>query len=320
MQNTEINPYTIKTDRLFWEKYRPQTLDEMILPNRIRTVVKHGIQTNMLFVGTPGIGKTTLARILVQKHPHIVKSAKLGVDVLRNDVLSFCQTIVSGVFDTDAKPNIKVVYLEEFDGASKQLQEELRAFIEQFEHKVRFIATANNASKIIDAMHSRFNIIDFTPKNQDEIKQIKVDFAKRLISIAESEKLNVKPEQIKEIIKSNFPDLRKCMSIMQLVHLTGTTEYEEHYEGDTDIYQIISNKSATETWNYLYSNWLDRLDAAFDMFGREYWSYIEQNKPNELNKMPERMDIITEYVNLHLPNARDPFVTLYAMICKLQKV
>ena len=70
---------------------------------------------------------------------------------------------------------------------NKQLQEELRAFIEQFEHKVRFIATANNVSKIIDAMHSRFNIIDFTPKNQDEIKQIKVEFAKRLINLADVE-------------------------------------------------------------------------------------------------------------------------------------
>lgn len=322
MQTEEIIK-NVKTERLFWEKYRPQTLSEIILPDRIKTVVEHGIQTNLLLVGPAGIGKTTLAKILIKQHPHITKSAKLGVDVLRNDIADFCQTIATDPFGSKDKQlsNVKVVYLDEFDGATKNLQEELRFFIEQYEKNVRFIATANSLSKIIPAMQSRFTIIDFTPKNQDEIKGLKIDFAKRLVDIVKKDQLNITNDQIKDIIRNNFPDLRKCMSTLQIATMTGTTTVEEHSDEDTAIYSYISNdKTPTEIWNYLYTNWLDRLDAAFDMFDKKYWDWIVVNRPSEVSKMPNRMIKISQYVDVHLNNARDPFVTLCAMIFELQKL
>lgn len=310
-----------QTERLFWEKYRPMTIEDMALPDRIKTLAKHGIVTNMLLVGPPGIGKSTLANILTMPHPFIKLNSKLGVEVLRNEVLQFCQTITSNIFDTKKASSIKVVWLEEFDGASRTMQDELRAFIEQFEKSVRFIATANNISKIIDPMQSRFSIIDFTPKNQDEIKTVKVEYLKRLMKIAESEKLNILPEQIKDIVRSNFPDLRKGMSMMQLTHITGVFATEEQQSSDVEIYSIISNQtSPSDTWNYLYANWLDRLDTAFTMFDKKYWKWVEDNKPSELSKMPNRMIKISQYVDVHLNNARDPFVTLCAMIFELQKL
>lgn len=319
MQTEEIIN-NVKTERLFWEKYRPQTLEEIILPDRIKSIAEHGIKTNLLFVGPAGIGKTTLARIMTKGYPTLTKSAKLGVDILRNDVLDFCQTLAGDIFSNN-KPAIKIVYLEEFDGASKAMQEELRAFIEQFERNVRFVATANTLSKIIPAMQSRFTVIDFTPKNQDETKSLKISFARRLSEIAKNDKLNVTNDQIKDIIRNNFPDLRKCMSTMQIANLTGSTVVEEHSEEDNGIYELVSqNSNPTETWNYLYTNWLDRLDLAFDMFDKKYWNYIAEHKPSEISKMPNRMIKVSQYVDVHLPNARDPFVTLCAMIYELQKI
>jgi len=320
MTQTEDLIKNVKTERLFWEKYRPNNLDEIILPDRIRTVVEHGIQTNLLFVGPAGIGKSTLAKILTQNHPTLKKSAKLGVDILRSDVLEFCQSLAGDIF-TNGKPTIKVVYLDEFDGASKTLQEELRAFIEQFEKNVRFVATANSLNKIIPAMQSRFTVIDFTPKNQDEMKNMRIGFAKRLSEIVKKDSLNITTDQIKDIVRANFPDLRKCMSVMQIANLTGVTTAEEHSEDDNQIYETVSqNMSPTETWNYLYTNWLDRLDLAFEMFDKRYWKYIVENKPTEIPKMPNRMIKISQYVDVHLNGARDPFVTLCAMIYELQKI
>lgn len=320
MQTEELIKST-KTDRLFWEKYRPSSLDEIILPDRIRTIIEHGIQTNLLFVGPAGIGKTTLAKILTKKHPTLVKSAKLGVDILRNDVLEFCQSISSDMFDASNKKAVKVVYLEEFDGASKNLQEELRAFIEQYEKNVRFIATANTLAKIIPPVQSRFTIIDFTPKNQEETKQLRQSFAKRLADIVKRDALNITNDQIKDIVRSNFPDLRKCMSVLQITNLTGSTSVEEHSEEDNKIYEMVSGSyTPTEIWNYLYTNWLDRLDLAFEMFDKRYWKYVADVKPTELSKMPNRMIKVSQYVDVHLTNARDPFVTLVAMIFELQKI
>jgi DNA polymerase III delta prime subunit len=310
-----------QTERLFWEKYRPMTIEDMALPERIKTLSKHGIVTNMLLVGPPGIGKSTLANILTKQHPFIKLNSKLGVDVLRNEVLQFCQTITSNIFDSKKTSNIKVVWLEEFDGASRIMQDELRAFIEQFEKTVRFIATANNISKIIEPIQSRFNVIDFTPKNSDEIKTVKIEYLKRLMKIAETEKLNILPEQIKEIVKASFPDLRKGMSVLQLTHITGQLNTEEQQSSDIEIYSLISNQAnPTDTWNYLYTNWLDRLDTAFTMFDKKYWKWVEENRPAELSKMPNRMIKISQYVDVHLNNARDPFVTLCALVFELQQL
>ena len=96
---------------------------------------QHGIQTNLILSGPPGTGKSTAARILIKKHPHLKLSSKLGVDILRNEVQNFC-TKMSIQFDEESNSNIKVVYLDEFDSATRQMQDELRAFIEEYEEHV----------------------------------------------------------------------------------------------------------------------------------------------------------------------------------------
>src|SRR6266403_4627911 len=121
------------TENLFWEKYRPTKLEDVIIPDRIRRMIEKGIHTNMIFTGPPGCGKTTCARILLQDYHHKIITAKQGVDVLRNDIDNFCKKMIVSMDEKDREKDkrVRVVYFEEFDRATNQLQEELKSFIEE---------------------------------------------------------------------------------------------------------------------------------------------------------------------------------------------
>jgi DNA polymerase III delta prime subunit len=305
--------------QLFWEKYRPIDIKDIIVPNRIKKIAEAGIQGNYIFHGNSGCGKSSLARILLKEYPnsHIILSSKLGVDELRTRVDRFCREMIP--FEDPDK--LRVVYFEEFDRASSQLQDELKSFIEDHSKRVRFLATCNNITKIKEPIRSRFIEVDFTPYG-DETKELKTGFAKRVIDICKKENINIDKDILKDIVNKRFPDFRKSWQDIQHYHLTGINSSIKNVDDkDIGLFNLILNKKNTvANWEYLYVNWMDNPDLAFQKLGRDFFNFIKDNYPGKTDKLAMTIITVSDYTDLRLPNASDPFVTLCALVFKLQEI
>lgn len=203
-------------NNLWVEKYRPKTLDEMVLSTENRNYFLNlkGEVPNLLFVGTPGIGKTTIARIIVHdilkcQYLYINASDENGIDTIRSKVGNFSQT-------KSIDGNIKIVILDEADGITLDGQRALRNTMEEYSGYTRFILTANYKHKIIPAIQSRTQYFDLNPPIADVLK--------RIVFILNSESIKLPDDQKKklaQLIKDNYPDIRKTINAVQKCSVSG---------------------------------------------------------------------------------------------------
>lgn len=209
---------------LWVERYRPKTLDDLCISQKIKDkVIEYGNEKeipHLLLVGPCGVGKTTIAQIIVQDilkcdYLYINASDESGIDTIRQKVTGFVQT---KSFDG----GIKVVILDEYDGSSAENQRCLRNLMESYAKHARFIITGNFKYKIITAINSRCKSID--------IKPILADSFKRLLYILEKEGISSSVEEKKKLgklLKKNFPDIRKTIIEMQDFCYNGVLEIDE---------------------------------------------------------------------------------------------
>ena len=215
----------MNTDFLWVEHYRPQTIDDCILPASLKTLfqsfIDKGEISNMLFSGTPGVGKTTVAKALCEQMNcdwiMINGSEEGGIDVLRNKIKNFASTVsLSG--------GKKVVILDEADYLNPQsTQPALRGFVEEFHKNCRFILTCNFKNRIIEPLHSRFSNIEFriSPKEKGKLA---TKLFERATYILSEQKIEYEEAVVAELIKKHFPDFRKLINELQRYSVSGAID------------------------------------------------------------------------------------------------
>lgn len=309
--------------KLYWSKYRPSSIEGMILLPRIQKQIldKEGnivLSNNLLFTGSPGIGKSSLANVIVPKGAlRVNASYNSSIDDLKDNVIDFCRT--ADIFEDNTLNGYKVVYLDEFDGVSQKYQEALRGFMEEYTN-IRFIATANNISKISDAIQSRFQVIKFDPINQEETEYLKQEYLERAVLIKDKNNLQVSEEELKSIINITFPDMRSVMNTLQNIEQTGGYNVKNITGLNIDLYNLIfSDIKEDKTYDWVITNYGDRVENLLKMCGRPLCKYIFESKPEHINKVPNLIFSVNNHLN-ELNNTPDPVVLALSCIYEIQQI
>lgn len=311
---------------LLWEKYRPKSIENIILPNRIKKYFENGISKNYIFYGNYGTGKTSLARILIGKYSkdkaflEINSSLYTSIDTLRSDIEKFCKTIP--IFESI--DNNKYVFLDEFDRVSPQYQDALKAFIEQYHNNVRFILTTNHFNKISDGIKSRFTSINFDPQNREEEVEIKKEiFNKIKNDVIPNEKIDISREQLISIINRKFPDIRSIfVEIDQFKDTGDISKYQSINDKiKIDTYKIIYNKDIIydDIYHFLMNTYGDdKIDLLFNILGRPFIDWSIQNDKN-IDKLFKCNSIISDYQD-KLEHRTDPIILGMTVIGKFRDI
>ena len=276
---------------IWCERYRPTKLDDLILDEgslRVVSQFKEEIP-NLLFVGSPGTGKTTLARIIVNdilgcNFLYINASDESGIDTIRHNITNFAQTK-----SFDGK--VKVVVLDEADGLTSQAQAALRNTMETYAKYCRFILTANYKHKIIPALQSRCQSIDLKP----EIKQA----AKRCFNILQQENVTVSDEQKKkfgQLVKRTFPDLRKTINELQKSVVDGEL-FIDSSGSDSELLKAVAEglkEDSLKVRKYLIEN-EDRFQGDYDTLLANLLDYLYDQPIDEFKKK-QMITIIADHL------------------------
>lgn len=213
------------TESFLWvEKYRPSTVNECILPDRLKSIFQEFVDRkeipNLMLTGSAGVGKTTVAKAMCDEigmnHLYINASENRGIDVLRTTIRNYA----SSVSLTGGK---KVIILDEADYMTADAQAAMRGAIEEFAANCTFIFTCNFKAKLIDAIHSRCSVIDFTLR-ADEKKDMIVQFFKRMQDVLDKEDINYDKAVLAKIIEKYFPDYRRTLNELQRYSSSGSID------------------------------------------------------------------------------------------------
>jgi DNA polymerase III delta prime subunit len=307
---------------LFWEKYRPKTLKQMILIPRIESIINNGVFDNKILYGTPGTGKSTLANILSEQNSFIKINASMenGIDVLRNTIDNYIDTL-----DFSSIDGYKVIYLDEFDRASDQLQDALKGYVETHHDRVRFIFTTNHIHKITPELRSRFTEICFNPIGSNERKFLYEKQVNYLRAICKKENCDLynDKEPFKKIVNKYFPDLRKSIQLLGHIIKSGDLSIIESDINTevVDVYKFIIDGDLNPIINYDYvmNNFYTNYEEVFEQLGRPFFEYL---KEYHIEKILEKGSLILNIQNEYNNNisiSPDPLILLINYILSLKK-
>lgn len=311
-------------NQLFTEKYRPKNLEHLILPERVMAKFKDGITQNMLFAGSPGTGKTSTAKAIVNQfdlpYLYINASTDTSVDVIRTRITDFCSTM--SILDDRGK--FKVVILDEIDGVSDQFFKALRATMEQFASNSRFIATCNYINKLPDPILSRFEVINFDFDKVEEAELTK-KYIRRIHEVTKAEDMSIEKDALVEFVRRNFPDLRSTLNKLQGYKTQGTSnigieDVKRFNSVYKDVFELIFNQmDPVENYKVLVSDYANRVDEVLQSLGQDFIEYIKQEKSQHIRFIPQIIITVAEH-QAQRNFVVDPVITMLSCVYKIQTI
>jgi len=236
------------SDFIWVEKYRPQTIDECILPKSTKKTfqdfLSKGEIPNMLLSGPPGIGKTTVAKCLCNQlgaDYYVINGSDEGrfLDTVRNNAKNFASTV-----SLTSESKHKVIIIDEADNTTPDVQLLLRASIEEFSKNCRFIFTCNYKNKIIEPLHSRCAVVEFSVNGKQK-QLIAASFFARLRQILEQERVDFDDKVLVQLINKHVPDWRRVLNECQRYSVGGKIDSGilAHFS-DVKVNDLIKNLKA----------------------------------------------------------------------------
>lgn len=307
-----------KLDEFIWsQKYRPQTIDETILPKKIKETFlsfkEKGNIPNMIFAGSSGIGKTTVAKAFCRElgidYLFLNGSGEdRGIDTVKNKIARFATTV-----SFDSADKRKMIIYDEADNITADSQLALRSFIESNSDNCGFILTCNYPGRFIDPLLSRFHLMEFKiPK--EERSELAIVLIKRIVEILKKENVQIQSlDAIKKLVTKYFPDIRKILDSLQTYAANGVIDDGIiDYIKKTDLSDLIHSlkeKEWTQMRKWVAENVEDHLDIVSDLYkkGNDYF---------KIETFPQAIIYLNE-IQMQHPLAADKELNLVAGLTKI---
>ena len=280
---------------LWVEKYRPKTIAETILPKELKTVfekvISSGELPNMLFTGTAGTGKTTVAKALCNQlnldYILINGSEEGNIDTLRGKIKQFASSV-------SLQGGYKVIILDEADYLNPQsTQPALRGFIEEFSKNCRFILTCNFKNRIIQPLHSRCGVYEFNTSKKD-LAELCMQFLERVCSILDESNVSYKKGDLANLIMKHAPDWRRVLNELQRTSVAGSIIVSTD---KTDSYDVLFQHLKQKDFKKMRQWVVNNIDTdASAIFRGLYDKMIDHLKPQGV---PQMVLILADYQYKH---------------------
>jgi DNA polymerase III delta prime subunit len=286
----------MSNDFLWVEKYRPQTIEETILPTQLKQTFQAIIDDpahelpNMLFTGTAGLGKTTVAKALCNQlgldYIIINGSEEGNIDTLRGKIKQFASSV-------SLQGGYKVVILDEADYLNPQsTQPALRGFIEEYANNCRFILTCNFKNRIIEPLHSRCGVYEFNTSRK-EMAGLAKQFFDKAVGVLKAECKEFSPEPVAELVTKHAPDWRRVLNELQrrsaTGHIDSVTKGGASLNQYAELMTLLKDKNFKKMRSWVVNN----IDVDTSSIFRGI--YDSMNEYVEPRSIPQLVLILADY-------------------------